>query len=178
MWNWYQLQFKAYRYTGITLDLFIIIRQTVPEFNSYPNDRDLFRTLVAQISVLTRSYRYNPTATELPLITQLISVFIDTNCFTNNLSPFVAWTQSSIIYNDYSLQEELTVAPPKKDSTSQKLDDSQSQQTHQLRDGRSYTSSAQTVRRRNTSNILTSTERTSGRPSNTDTESEISQPQH
>jgi hypothetical protein len=53
LWNWYQLQFKAYRYTGITLDLFIIISQTVPEFKLYPNDRDLFRTLVTQISVLT-----------------------------------------------------------------------------------------------------------------------------
>ena len=88
--NWYHFQFEAFEYSDITLDLFIIISQTIPEFSSHPNDRDLFRTLIAQISVLTRSYRYNPTATELPPITQLISVFIDTDCFANNLSPFVA----------------------------------------------------------------------------------------
>ena len=87
-WNWYQIQFEAYRYTGITLDLFIIIQQTIPEFNSNPNDRDLFRTLVAQISALIQSYRYKSSITKLPQIVQLISVFIETDCFSNNLSPF------------------------------------------------------------------------------------------
>ena len=86
LWNWYRIQFEAYRYTGITIDLFIIINQTIPEFNSHPDDCDLFRILVAQISILVQSYRYRFIATELPLIAQLITVFIDTDCFSNNLS--------------------------------------------------------------------------------------------
>ena len=145
LWNWYRIQFEAYRYTGITIDLFIIINQTIPEFNSHPDDRDLFRILVAQISILVQSYRYRSIATELPLIAQLITVFIDTDCFSNNLSPFVVWTQASIKLNDYSLREELTVATSKKNitkRTKQTSDNPRPQlQTHQLRDGKSYTSS-------------------------------------
>ena len=125
LWNWYRFQFEAFKYSGITLDLFIIISQTIPEFSSHPNDRDLFRTLVAQISVLIRSYRYNPTVAELPSITPLISVFINTDCFTNNSSPFAIWTRALNISNNYTLQEELNVAPPKKDTSSQKTDNSQ-----------------------------------------------------
>ena len=166
LWNWYRFQFEAFEYSGITLDLFIIISQTIPEFSSHSNDRDLFRTLVAQISFLIQSYRYNSTAVELPPITPLISVFINTDCFTNSSSPFTIWTRTLNISNNYTLQEELIVAPPKKDTSSQKTDNSQSRQTHQLRDGKTYTSAGQSNQRRNISNTSTSAERTPQRSSN------------